>query len=127
MTVNFRRLHPDAVLPTRATPGAAGLDLHACLRGDGNVIHPGERQLIGTGWTVEIPPGFEGQIRPNWRAMIDGLTVLNAPETIDSDYRDELRVLLVNHGWRWTVIGGCIAQLVIAPIAMLDAVEVGQP
>jgi dUTP pyrophosphatase len=59
--------------------------------------------------------------------MIDGLTVLNAPETIDSDYRDELRVLLVNHGWRWTVIGGCIAQLVIAPIAMLDAVEVGQP
>jgi dUTP pyrophosphatase len=114
------RLHPDAVLPRRQTEGAAGLDLCACLGpGERVSVDPGARVLVATGLAIAIPRGFEGQVRPRsglaWRC---GLTVLNAPGTIDADYRGELKVLLVNLGHEAVSIEHAdrIAQLVIAPV-----------
>jgi dUTP pyrophosphatase len=116
--------HRGASLPMQATPGAAGLDLASA---DTLVIMPGDRRLAGTGVHVEIPPGFEGQIRPrSGLANARGLTVLNTPGTIDSDYRGEVRVLLVNLGPSHIEIrrGDRIAQLVIAPTPAVELVPV---
>ena len=106
--------------PTRATPGAAGMDLHAYLPDGPAALPPGERAHIPTGVSVAIPAGYEGQIRPrSGLAWKRGLTVLNAPGTIDADYRGELGVILINHGDVECTIydGDRIAQLVIAPVA----------
>ena len=106
-------------LPTYQTPGAAGADLRALLDTD-LVIEPGHRALVPTGLRLEIPAGFEGQVRPrSGLAAGHGVTVLNAPGTIDSDYRGELRVILVNLGAESFRVrsGDRIAQLVIAPVA----------
>jgi dUTP pyrophosphatase len=119
--VAITRVRPDALLPRRMSAHAAGWDLTACL-GEGATLDvaPGERLLVSTGLRLAIPTGYEGQVRPRsgW-ALRDGITVLNAPGTIDADYRGELQVLLVNLGRVDVRIahGDRIAQLVIAPVA----------
>ena len=119
--VAITRVRPDAALPRRMSAHAAGWDLTACL-GEGAALDvaPGERLLVSTGLRLAIPSGYEGQVRPRsgW-ALKDGITVLNAPGTIDADYRGELQVLLVNLGRVDVRIshGDRIAQLVIAPVA----------
>lgn len=126
--LQLQRIHPAAILPRRMTKLAAGLDVFACLdEGDELVLEPSGRALVPTGWKIAIAAGFEGQVRPrSGLALRQGLTVLNAPGTIDADYRGELRVLLVNLGTQPVRIGAGerIAQLVIAPVHMCDAVEV---
>lgn len=119
VVVQFVRLRPDAIAPVRMTGGAAGFDLAACTGGDEITLRPGARTRVPTGLCVAIPNGFEGQVRPRsgW-ADRAGVTVLNAPGTIDADYRGELMVLLVNLGDAAVNIrhGDRIAQLVIAPV-----------
>jgi dUTP pyrophosphatase len=108
--------------PRYQTEGAAGLDLCAALV-EPVVLAPGERALVPAGWAVAIPPGFEGQVRPrSGLALKHGVTVLNAPGTVDADYRGELKVLLVNHGQAPFTIarGDRIAQLVVCPVAHAD-------
>ncbi len=127
-TLRVRRLNPGARLPERMTALAAGMDLAACFdAGEEVTLAPGGRALIPTGLAVAIPEGHEGQVRPrSGLALKHGVTVLNAPGTIDADYRGELRVLLVNFGEGPARIqtGDRIAQLVIARVAALDVVEV---
>lgn len=108
-------------LPQRATPGAAGFDLRAALP-DGSrlVIEPGGRDLVPTGLCIAVPASHEAQVRPrSGLALRFGVTVLNAPGTIDSDYRGEIGVILINHGAEPFVIarGDRIAQMVVAPVA----------
>lgn len=126
--LQVHRLSPRAVPLRRMTPLAAGLDLAACLpEGERVVIEPGARAKIPTGWALAIAPGFEGQVRPrSGLALRQGLTVLNAPGTIDADYRGELQVLLVNLGSEPVRIehGERIAQLVVAPVELCEPVEV---
>ena len=109
----------DLPLPSRRTPGAAGFDLAACVEKD-VAIAPGERTGIPTGFAVAIPPGFEGQVRPrSGLALRHGVTLINAPGTIDSDYRGELHVVLWNAGDEPFRVsrGDRIGQLVIGPVA----------
>jgi dUTP pyrophosphatase len=130
LTVAFRRLAhaltPTPLPPpTRATPDAAGFDLAAAV--DAPLpIPPGGRVRVPTGLVLAIPAGYEGQVRPrSGRAWRDGLTVLNAPGTIDADYRGEVLVLLVNLGDTTVTIsrGDRIAQLVVAPVPSVALVE----
>ena len=118
--VGVKKLRGGAQLPVFMSNGAAGADLHACLReGGAFTLRATERVLVPTGIAVEIPAGYEGQIRPrSGIAREKGATVLNAPGTIDSDYRGEIHVLLINHGPTYFRInhGDRIAQLVIAPV-----------
>ena len=120
------RLPHAAGLPTRATPGAAGLDLRAA---EDFVLVPGQRKLVPTGLVVALGPGFEGRICPrSGLALHHGITVLNAPGILDADYRGELKVLLINLGE--TLFegrrGDRIAQLVIGPIWTGALEEVGE-
>ena len=124
--VEFHALYPDAQKPEYQTEGAAGMDLRAYVpRANGRApevlrIASLGRLLVGTGIALAIPPGYEGQIRPrSGFALKDGVTVLNSPGTIDSDYRGEIKVLLANLGNSAVEIrtGDRIAQLVIAPVA----------
>ena len=111
-------------LPSYATTGSAGLDL--CAAGE-HRIDPGERKLVGTGFAIALPSNCEGQIRPrSGLAARSGLTVLNAPGTIDADYRGEVKVLLINLGLEPVEIiaGDRIAQLVVAPVSRLRLIEV---
>ena len=123
-----RRLRPEAILPAYMTPGAAGMDLYACLAPDETItLAPLGRVLVPTGLALAIPPGFEGQVRPRsgW-ALKQGVTILNSPGTIDSDYRGEVRVLLINLGASAVTIaaGERIAQLVVCPVASAQLHEV---
>jgi len=107
----------DLELPHYQTPEAAGMDLLAAIETP-LAIAPGERALVPTGLVIELPEGFEGQVRPrSGLALKHGITVLNAPGTIDADYRGEVKVLLVNFSAdAFTITRGMrIAQLVIAP------------
>lgn len=116
-------------LPRYATEGAAGLDLTAALE-QPTVIEPGARALVPTGLAIELPVHCEGQVRPrSGLAFKHGVTVLNAPGTIDEDYRGEVQVLLVNLGREAYVIqpGDRIAQLVVAPVLRVDVVQVSEP
>lgn len=119
-TVRFKRLHDDAQLPERQSEEAAGFDLHAYLP-DGKIgIPPGERKLVATGFAMQLDPGYEGQVRPrSGLAIKQGITVVNAPGTIDSDYRGEVKVGLINTGNTTYILepGTRVAQLVIAPVA----------
>lgn len=113
-------------LPTYATEGSAGLDLRAAVEGE-IVLAPGERTLVPTGLKLAIPPGFEGQVRArSGVALKAGVGLPNAPGTIDSDYRGELKVILINWSETPHVIrrGERIAQLVIAPVARACLAEV---
>ena len=116
---------PPAVdLPAYQTEGAAGLDLRA---DEACTLLPGERRLVPTGIAVEIPPGHEGQVRPrSGLALRHGVGMVNAPGTIDADYRGEVGVILVNHGQQPFVVarGDRIAQLVIAPVVRVEMREV---
>lgn len=117
----------DLPLPGYATDGAAGLDLMAALGPEGLSIAPGSRVRVPTGLAMAIPPGYEGQVRPrSGLAAREGLTVLNAPGTIDADYRGEVQVLLVNLGDRPVTLahGDRIAQLVVAPVTRAVLAEV---
>lgn len=132
MTVEVRivRLaHGEGLaLPSVATGGSAGADVRAAVDAE-VVIQPGHREAVPTGFVMEIPEGFEGQVRPrSGLAIRQGLTVVNAPGTIDSDYRGEVKILLVNLGLEPVVIsrGDRIAQLVIAPVTRVQYVEVGE-
>ena len=105
-------------LPAYMTPGAAGADIVAAVSGE-LVLVPGGRTLIPTGFALEVPVGFEVQVRPrSGLAVKHGITLLNSPGTIDSDYRGPVCVLLVNHGSEPFVVrrGDRIAQLVVAPV-----------
>lgn len=105
-------------LPSFATPAAAGADLHAALQED-LVLSPGQRCAVPTGLALAIPQGFEGQVRPrSGLALRWGLSLVNSPGTIDSDYRGEVQVLLVNLGQAPATLrrGDRIAQLVVAPV-----------
>jgi len=110
---------PALPLPAHATPHAAGLDLLAAVSRE-TVIAPGASALVPTGIALALPPGWEGQIRPrSGLALSHGLTVLNAPGTIDADYRGEVGVILINLGRHPAIVtrGMRIAQLVVAPHA----------
>jgi len=124
--MRFCRVKEGAIPPAYMTAGAAGMDLASA---DGPVtLAPGQRATIGTGLLLEIPPGFEGQVRPrSGLARKHGVTLVNAPGTIDSDYRGEVAVLLVNLGATPHTIapGDRIAQLVIAPVIQVTLQEVG--
>ncbi len=118
VTVPIHRLPhaEDLDLPAYATEGAAGLDLSAALESD-LVLMPGRRSLVPTGLRIALPRGLEAQVRPrSGLALRHGLTVLNSPGTIDSDYRGEIQVLLVNMGGETATVqrGDRIAQLVVA-------------
>jgi dUTP pyrophosphatase len=121
-TVRVRRLPHGAgmPLPTYRSAGAAGCDLAAAVPADAPVIVPaGGRTLVPTGIAIALPVGFEGQVRPRSGLSIDhGVTVINAPGTIDADYRGEIRVPIVNLGAEpFTITRGMrIAQLVVAPV-----------
>jgi len=110
-------------LPAYETPGAAGADLRANLPDKGAInLAPGARALIPTGLRMEIPSGFEVQIRPrSGLALKQGLTLLNTPGTIDSDYRGPVGVIMINHGQDPVTIthGMRIAQLVVAPVVQM--------
>ncbi|EYR83323.1 deoxyuridine 5'-triphosphate nucleotidohydrolase Dut [Shinella sp. DD12] len=114
-------------LPAYETGGAAGMDLRAAVAQDQPLtLLPGKRTLVPTGFVFEIPSGFEGQVRPrSGLAFKNGVTCLNTPGTIDSDYRGEVKVLLVNLGEEPFVIerGMRIAQMVIAPVTQVAVRE----
>ena len=122
----IKKLSPKAHVPKYETTGSSGLDLSAFL--DKEVeIKPNEKCLVPTGLAIEIPKGFEIQIRPrSGLAVKNGLTVLNTPGTIDSDYRGEIKVLLFNHGKEIFKIsnGLRIAQMVLCPVEIADINEV---
>ena len=125
--VLIRRLpHAEGLqLPAYATDGAAGADLCAAVDEE-LIIRPGERAAVPTGLVLEIPDGHEGQVRPrSGLAIRAGLTIVNAPGTIDSDYRGELKVLMINLGSDPVSInrGERIAQLLIAPVTRASFVE----
>lgn len=115
-------------LPAYETKGAAGMDLRAAVEAEKPmVLHPGKRALVPTGFIFEIPEGYEGQIRPrSGLAFKHGITCLNTPGTIDSDYRGEVKVLLINFGDEPFEItrGMRIAQMVLAPAVQLGVAEI---
>ena len=114
----------DLALPSYATAGAAGMDLRAA---ESLTLKPHARALVATGIAIALPLGFEGQVRPrSGLAVKHGVTVLNAPGTIDCDYRGEIKVPLINHGEEDFIItrGDRIAQIVIAPAPQMLLEEV---
>jgi dUTP pyrophosphatase len=127
MSLRVRRLNPDAKLPTRAHDGDAGLDLYAL---DGATLGPGERISLGTGIAVEIPPGRAGLVLPrSGLAARHGIALVNAPGLIDSGYRGEVRVLLLNTDREEPCEirpGDRIAQLVLVAVEALDLVVVDE-
>jgi len=122
--LDVRRLDPALPLPSYAHPGDAGLDLFAA---DSTTLAPGHRALVPCGIAIAIPEGHVGLVHPRSGLAVDhGLTLLNAPGTIDAGYRGEVKVLLVNHGDEPVEVrhGDRIAQLLLMPIAIVDVREV---
>lgn len=127
----LRLPHGDGLeLPSYETSGAAGMDLRAAVAEDEPMtLAPGKRTLVPTGFVFEIPHGFEAQIRPrSGLALKNGITCLNTPGTIDSDYRGEVKVILANLGDEDFVItrGMRIAQVVIAPVTQVRVTEISE-
>lgn len=115
----------DLALPDYTTPGSAGIDLRAAVDAD-TVVQPGERKLIPTGIRLAIPEGYEGQVRPrSGLALRNGISIVNSPGTVDSDYRGIVQVILINQGEEPFTVrrGDRIAQLVIAPVVRAALVE----
>jgi dUTP pyrophosphatase len=125
--VQIRRLRDGAILPERAYDGDAGLDLAACERA---VLGPGERAVVGTGLAVAIPDGYAGFVQPrSGLAARHGISVVNSPGVVDSGYRGEVRVVLLNtdRAHPFTVEAGMrIAQLVVLPVADVAVSEVDE-
>jgi dUTP pyrophosphatase len=124
MQLKIKRLDPTATLPSRARPGDAGLDLCAIVD---LTIPPGATRLVATGLAIELPLNTEGQIRPrSGLALRHGVTVLNAPGTIDEGYRGEIGVILINHGPAPFDVrrGMKVAQLVVQPTISVAVVAV---
>ncbi len=124
VTVQIQQLShgADLDLPDYATPGAAGMDLRAAIE-DSMTLVPGGRSPVPTGICIALPEGYEGQIRPrSGIALRSGVTVLNAPGTIDSDFRGEIEIILMNHSREpYDIVRGQrIAQLVIAPVSRVE-------
>jgi len=121
----IRRLHEDAVLPERAYAGDAGLDLAACARHE---LGPGERALVGTGLAVAVPEGYAGFVQPrSGLAARHGISVVNSPGLVDSGYRGEIRVALLNTDAREPFVvepGMRIAQLVVLAVPEVEPTEV---
>lgn len=125
-SLKVKRLVPYAQLPRYMSDAAAGLDL-AAAPPDPVTLAPGARTLIPTGISIELPKGHEGQVRPrSGLAVKHGVTVVNAPGTIDEDYRGEVKVALINLGAEPFVVerGMRVAQLVVAPVARVEPEEV---
>jgi dUTP pyrophosphatase len=126
--IRFVKIRPTATVPRYMTEHAAGMDLHAALD-QPLVLQPGERCLVPTGLALEIPPGFEGQVRPrSGLALRQGIALVNAPGTIDADYRGEVSVIVINHGQEPVTFapGDRIAQLVVAPVTRVMFEEVSE-
>jgi len=127
MDLPVTKLHASAVVPTRAHPGDAGLDLYSV---EDAHVGPGERWSVGTGIAVEIPAGHAGLVLPrSGLAREHGITLVNSPGLIDAGYRGEIRVLLLNTDPAETVrleAGARIAQLVVAPVALAEPIEVAE-
>ena len=128
MCIYIKRLPHGAglPLPRYQTEGSAGLDLSAAIKKK-KIIGPGDRALIPTGFALELSSGFEAQIRPrSGLALKSGVTVLNAPGTVDPDYRGEVSVLLINHGHEPFMIerGDRIAQMIISKFIQVRLMEV---
>lgn len=125
--IPVRKLRQDAVLPEQAYPGDAGFDLAAC---EHHTLEPGERAVVATGLAVEIPQGYAGFVQPrSGLAARHGIGIVNSPGLIDSGYRGEIRVVLVNtdsHAPFAVEPGMRIAQLVIIPVAAVRLVEVDE-
>ena len=123
MTLRFKKVHPDAVLPSYAHPSDAGMDLRSV---DDLTLAPGQRALVHTGLVMLLPPLYEAQVRPrSGLALKNGVTVLNTPGTIDSGYRGEDGVILINLGQAAFDVrkGDKIAQMVIAPVTQPNIEE----
>ena len=123
--IKIRKLHPRAVIPAYMTEHAAGMDLCTVVEKP-VVLAPGERALLPTGLAMEIPPGYEGQVRPrSGLALKRGIALVNSPGTIDADYRGEVGIIIINHGSEAVEIlpGDRIAQLIIAPVTRATLVE----
>ena len=123
MTLRFKKVHPDAALPSYAHPSDAGMDVRSV---EDLVLAPGKRALVHTGLVMLLPPLYEAQVRPrSGLALKHGVTVLNTPGTIDSGYRGEVCVILVNLGEEDFRVckGDKIAQIVIAPVTQPEIVE----
>ena len=124
MTLRFKKVHPDAILPSYAHPSDAGMDVRSV---EDVTLAPGKRALVHTGLVMLLPPMYEAQVRPrSGLALKSGVTVLNTPGTIDSGYRGEVGVSLINLGETEFQVrkGDKIAQLVIAPVTQPDVAEV---
>jgi dUTP pyrophosphatase len=123
----IQRLREEAIVPERAYAGDAGLDLAACERAE---LGPGERAVVGTGLAVAIPNGYAGFVQPrSGLAARHGISVVNAPGLIDSGYRGEVRVVLLNTDLAEAFViepGMRIAQLVVLPVPALEIVEVDE-
>lgn len=116
----------DVPLPAYSTANASGMDIHAAVEHD-IVVTPRETVLIPTGFSIEVPQGYEAQVRPrSGLAVKNGITVLNSPGTIDADYRGEVKIILTNLGLNDFIIKRCdrVAQLVIAPVMQAQWEEV---
>jgi dUTP pyrophosphatase len=125
MQVKILKKRQEATIPQYATAGASGLDLHAHVPHD-IYLQPGVRFTCPTGIGVELPEGFEAQIRPrSGLASKHGVTVLNAPGTVDADFRSEICVILINHSDVAYQIcsGDRIAQLVVSPVIRVELIE----
>ena len=128
MQIKYKLLRPGALAPSYQTPGAAGMDLFASFEDlyGYRIITPGQHAFYPCGVAIEIPEGYEGQVRPrSGLARKHGITVLNSPGTIDSDYRGEIGVILHNCGDDWFSVhqGMRIAQLVIVPIIRAELIQ----
>ena len=126
--VRFRRLeyNRDLPLPAYESEGSSGMDIRACVR-EATLIRPGEIKLIPTGLAVAVPPGYEAQIRPrSGLALHHGIGMVNSPGTIDSDYRGEIGIIMINWGTETYTIrrGDRIAQMVLSKVYRADLAEV---
>ena len=124
--IQIKKLSNSVLLPKYETPGSSGMDIAAHI--ENNIkIHPGDKALISTGFSLSIPIGYEVQIRPrSGLAAKKNITVLNTPGTIDADYRGEIKVILINLGKEQFVIenGDRIAQMVVCPVVQANLKEV---
>ncbi len=124
LQLKIKKLVENAIIPGYAHPGDAGLDLFSV---EEKILQPGERGLIGTGISLQLPEGTEAQVRPrSGLAIKNGITLLNSPGTIDCGYRGEVKVILINHGQEpfHVETGMKLAQMVIKPVLTVEVLQV---